>query len=78
MRSHRIGNSWIQRILKITEIDRQESQRDARPTYRNVCQLPDRNQNTGVGIICLNANKLRLANTAIARAEKAEGLELIS
>jgi hypothetical protein len=68
------GQFTIRRILKSAEIDRQESRRDARPTYRNVCQLPDGNQNTGVGIICLNANnKLRLANTAIARAEKAKG-----
>jgi hypothetical protein len=74
------GQFIIQRILKTTGINRRESRRDARPTYRGLCQLPDRNQNTGVGIIWLNANKnkLRLANTATARAEKAEGLELIS
>ena len=78
MRSHRIGKLITQRILKTTEINRRESRRDARPTYRNVCQLPDGNQNTGVGIICHNGNKLRFANTVIARAEKADGLELIS
>jgi hypothetical protein len=78
MRSHRIGKLITQRILKTTEINRRESRRDARPTYRNVCQLPDGNQNTGVGIICLSATKLRFAITVIARAEKADVLELIS
>jgi hypothetical protein len=81
VRDHCAATAWAIHYPKNLEKrgdNRRESRRDARPTYRDVCQLPDRNQNTGGGIIYLNANnKLRLANT-IARAEKAEGLELIS
>jgi hypothetical protein len=77
-RGHRIDNSSSKESRKPRRDKPARESTGRAATYRNLCQLPDRNQNTGGGIIYLNANnKLRLANT-IARAEKAEGLELIS